>query len=293
MHEDDAVVIVKKPKKDHGGHHGGAWKVAYADFVTAMMAFFLVMWILGLSQEARQAIAAYFSDPSGFMDKYGKGASALSSNSPKSEGVLTGAGESIMSGMAKDEQRALLEKTKERLDRSIERNPEFSELRGFIEMTIAEGGLRIELVEGGESVFFESAKWDLKPAARRLLHVIARALLDVPNPISIEGHTDAHPVRPGLGYTNWELSTERANAARRALREGGFPERRILAVQGYADHNPRVPLDPYHYSNRRVSILVHYMDNPAQWIQKEHIQGNLKDSDQPFQTQSSSQGRRD
>jgi chemotaxis protein MotB len=292
MHDDDAVVIVKKPKKDHGGAHGGAWKVAYADFVTAMMAFFLVMWILGLSDESKEAIAAYFSDPSGFAEKFGKG-SALStaSNPARSNAVLPGVGDTILAGFTKSEQRAILEEAKENMTASLKKDPDFKDLRGFVEISIAEGGLRIELVEGGDAIFFESGKWDLKPAARRLLHVISRSLLEVPNPISIEGHTDAHPVRPSAGYTNWELSTERANAARRALCEVGLPERRVIAVQGYADRNPRVPLDPFHYSNRRVSILVHYMDDPAKWIQREHIQHGLDESDDAFDTRSSPTGR--
>ena len=190
-----------------------------------------------------------------------------------------GAGTKVTDAMR---ERALLEKKKEDLDRSIQSDPKLSGLKGNVEITIAEGGLRIELVEGKGSVFFESAKSDPKPETVRLLHVIAKGLQGLHNNISIEGHTDSHPVRASAGFTNWELSAERALAARRALRDGGLSEKNIVAVQGYADRNLRYPTEPFNPGNRRVSILVHFMSNPDVPTQTDDIRGRLKRSNEKF-----------
>jgi chemotaxis protein MotB len=251
---DDRPIIVVKKVSGHAAHHGGAWKVAYADFVTAMMAFFLVMWILGLSSDQKEAIAAYFKDPIGFMKTHGGGRSPIAVSStngghpsimPSMPSILKGAGEGERFKAAK-----------EYIEQKLAQAPEFRDIRNLVEVKITEDGLRVELIESREPVFFDTGSAHIRPQTVKLLHLIGRELATLPNRIAIEGHTDARPYASGeAGYSNWELSADRANAARRAiaptLRSG-----QIDKVAGLADTRLRVPADPYHYSNRRISILV-------------------------------------
>jgi chemotaxis protein MotB len=252
------VIRIVKKKKGHGGHHGGAWKVAYADFVTAMMAFFLVMWIVGLSKPVRQAIAAYFNDPAGFTKKGGAG-------TPLGEGEMQNLGGPApilpKGGYNMAEIQAQFKEAARTIKRQLERMPEFQNLKENIEINLTSEGLRIELLEKTSSLFFDSGKANLKPQTIKLLRLVSGELRKLKNPIIIEGHTDSQPLNGPNGYSNWELSTERANSARRAMMANGLRPGQVMAVRGYADQKLKKPDDPFHFTNRRVSILVAYTGN--------------------------------
>ncbi|BCW97526.1 MAG: hypothetical protein KatS3mg024_0353 [Armatimonadota bacterium] len=252
MSKDTGEIRVIKKKKGHDGHHGGAWKVAYADFVTAMMAFFLVMWIVGLSQDIKDAVAGYFSDPIGFMEAVRQG------NAPFPLGEGKGAGkekEPLTSRREADEKERLSE-AKETLEHVVLGAPEFKDLKKNVDIQLAEEGLRIDLVDGGESLFFDSASAAVKPETRRLLTRIAGELKSLPNSVVVEGHTDNRRLNRGDSYTNWELSADRANSARRVLEQSGLRPGQIVEVRGYAANRPRPGRKPEDPANRRVSILV-------------------------------------
>jgi chemotaxis protein MotB len=249
--KEQPVIIIKKKVHGHHGHHGGAWKVAYADFVTAMMAFFLVMWIVGQSNPMKAGLARYFRDPGAFDS--GKG---------DAQGLLPGAPEGIQppGTPAADEAvvaaRAVLEAAAERLRQTFEELPEFANLKDRIEIEVTPEGLRIELVDSSNESFFEVGQAGLRRETVDVLTVIAEELGRVPNRVAIEGHTDARAFT-GAAYGNWELSTERANAARRAMEEAGLDPDQIEGVRGFADRKLHFVNDPLDPRNRRVSIVVH------------------------------------
>ena len=237
-----APIIIKK-KVVHGGHHGGAWKVAYADFVTALMALFIVLWLMNSNQPIKQAVGGYFRDPSG------KG--KLPGTNLEGQGRDLNVNKDDMSGL------------KERLKSIIKLVPHFEEMKGNIELTITEEGLRIELFESAKGMFFESGRPDPSPVGKELLGVLAKELGRLPNRILIEGHTDA-ATYSGPEYSNWELSSDRANQARRAMMTTGLAENQIAQVRGFADqdlHDKQNPTDP---TNRRVSVIVKYQDEQKQ-----------------------------
>jgi len=265
------IRIVKKKGGGHG-HHGGAWKVAYADFVTAMMAFFMVMWLIGMDAKTRHAIAAYFRDPVGFMQAV----------RAKSEAVFT-INESVPPGgkntpnmprAAKDGKTALkkdrqtehkeLEEFKKYVETALSNIPELSRLKEHVKIEFVKEGLRIELLEGKEPVFFQTGSATVTPAARQLLRIIAEKVGKLDNRVIVEGHTDAQPYRYGGGYSNWELSADRANASRRVLEGAGLWKGQVAEVRGYADTRLRNPQDPFHFSNRRVSLLIPYTTEQAE-----------------------------
>ncbi len=241
------IIIVKKKKVGHGGHHGGAWKVAYADFVTAMMAFFLVMWLVNQSQDVRNAVAGYFKDPGIFEHEGGR--------SPIASGAgIVGQGTTPGTDLASAT--AALERAAERIKEQLRAIPGLRELEDQIEVTVTAEGLRIELQEGGEETFFDSGSAQVKTRTRDVLRVIAKELAHLPQAIAIEGHTDAAQFGRDRAYTNWELSADRANAARRIMEAGGLPADHVKAIRGYADSILRTPDQPYNPRNRRVSIVV-------------------------------------
>ncbi|MFZ0797859.1 MAG: flagellar motor protein MotB [Terriglobales bacterium] len=234
-------IIIKK-KGGHGGHHGGAWKVAYADFVTAMMALFIVLWLMSSSTKQEQAaISGYFKDPSGTATKVGT--------------TLAGTGENLQ--LSKQD----MAKLKEELQKSIQKMNDLDKLRKNIEMTVTAEGLRIELLESEKGTFFDSGSSKLNQSGRELVTLLAAELGKVPNHISVEGHTDAKPYTGKGNYSNWELSSDRANAARRLMQESGLRSDQVSQVRGFADQRLRNLKDPLDPSNRRVSIIVQYMSN--------------------------------
>jgi chemotaxis protein MotB len=232
------IIIIKK-KGGHGGHHGGAWKVAYADFVTAMMSLFIVLWLLSSSKPVQEAVGGYFRDPSGTAEK--KGSS------------LAGAGENFT--LTKDD----MPKLKDQLEQKIREMSDFEKLKSHIEMTVTSEGLRIELMESASGTFFDSGSPKLNADGRELLITLAQELSKLPNKLSIEGHTDSKPYAPSANYGNWELSTDRANAARRLMQANGVGAAQVTQVRGFADQNLRKTDNPLDPSNRRISLIVQYI----------------------------------
>ncbi len=270
MSKEGGEIRIVKRKKGHHGHHGGAWKVAYADFVTAMMAFFMVMWLIGLSPETRAAIAAYFRDPIGFMEAVQKSKAVFSitdalppgakntANMPVEKGDQDAEGRQRKVFKDRKTERAELEKLKQFLEARIANIPDLARLSEHVKIEFVKEGLRIELIEGPKPVFFSTGSAEVTPPARQLLTMIAREIGKLDNRVILEGHTDAQPYRYGGGYGNWELSTDRANAARRVMEAGGLWKGQVAEVRGYADTRLRTPDDPFHFSNRRVSLLIPY-----------------------------------
>lgn len=239
------VRIVVKKKKGHGGHHGGAWKVAYADFVTAMMALFIVLWIVGQSNAVKNAIAAYFKDPTVFTQGSG-GAGILPDGAPKQQSVPKTTNPSDME---------MLKAEGKKIEDAISATPALSKFKDKVQVTVTKDGLRVELVENATGLFFDVGSAQIKAETVQLLAMIAGEIGRLPNKVIIEGYTDARPYT-GVGYSNWELSTERANMARKILEEKGLKRDQILEVRGFADRNLKHPDKPLDASNRRVSILV-------------------------------------
>ncbi len=248
-------IIIKRKKAGHGGHHGGAWKVAYADFVTAMMAFFLVMWLVNQSKEVKSSVAGYFRDP-GVFDQ-------ARSDGPIAGGDLRLDPEAAppsdpMTGLAAGEL-AALEDTAKRIKQRLAEAPDLRSLGRQIEIHITRDGLRIELVDAESQTFFASGSAALAPGTEKVLELIARELGQLKNSIVIEGHTDSRPYATTDIYSNWELSADRANAARRVMERSGLQGGQVRGVRGYADRQLRVsetPLDP---RNRRVSVIVEHL----------------------------------
>jgi chemotaxis protein MotB len=267
-------IIIKRVRK--GGHakHGGAWKIAYADFVTAMMAFFLLMWLLGSTTEGdKKGIADFFNAPLKVSLMGGSGSGDSSS-------VVRGGGADLSrsTGQVKDgdvpakrrilslkalqaEQRrtelAKLEALKAKVEEAIAASPKLAAMNSQIRLDMTQDGLRIQIVDEQNRPMFDSGSAIVKPYMRDLLREIGHVLNDVPNHITLEGHTDAQPYGAGeRGYSNWELSSDRANASRREIVAGGLPDDRMLLVQGMASSKLFVPDAPQSPMNRRISIIV-------------------------------------
>jgi len=267
-------IIIKKVKK--GGHaaHGGAWKIAYADFVTAMMAFFLLMWLLGSTTEGdKKGIADFFQSPL-------KVAMLGGSGSGDSSSVVRGGGKDLTreTGQVKEGQsearkssytlralkeeqrkaeRSRLEQLKTKVESVLSENPKLAALGGQIRLDMTKEGLRIQIVDEGNRPMFDSGSALVKPYMRELLRELGSVLTEVPNRLTVEGHTDAQPFSAGdRGYSNWELSADRANASRRELVAGGLAEARMLRVQGLAASKLLDAKDPNGALNRRISIIV-------------------------------------
>jgi chemotaxis protein MotB len=236
------IVVVKK-KGGHGGHHGGAWKVAYADFVTAMMALFIVLWLMNSSEKVKKAVAGYFNDPKGTANLLG---TTMSAN-----------------GVEVTHNDDAMKRLKQKLEEEIKAKKELEKLSKQIEITITPEGLRIELIESRSGTFYQSGSARLSDSGQELLALLAGELKTLPNNLLIEGHTDAAPYSTDADYSNWELSADRANSARRLMQEDGVRTDQVTQIRGYADQLLRVKDDPYDPSNRRISILVKNQSNGA------------------------------
>ena len=266
-------IIVKRIKKTAGGHHGGAWKIAYADFVTAMMAFFLLMWLLGSTTKGDlNGISDFFKTPLKVAMSGGSGSGDSSSVIQGGGRDLTRRDGQIKKGeipatkktydlkAAKEalerEEGLRLKQLKAKIEATIEANPLLKKYKNQLLLDITSEGLRIQIVDEQNRPMFALAKAELQPYTREILHVIGIVLNEVPNRIGLSGHTDSTPYLSDIGYSNWELSTERANASRRELIIGGMAESKILRVVGLASAANLDRKDPFNPINRRISIIV-------------------------------------
>ncbi len=236
-------IIVIKKVKGHAGHHGGAWKVAYADFVTAMMALFMVLWLMASSEEVKKAVGGYFQDPTG---------------SGKMQGAKSaGLGDAL--SVTKDD----MSKLQDQLEQAMRELPEMKALEKNVQITITQEGLRIELLEKEGGLWFDSGSSSLTGNGRDMIAMLGAQLKGIPNKLVIEGHTDAKPYASTTGYTNWELSADRANTARRVLLEAGVAASQLVQIRGFAEVQLRNKKDPFDPTNRRVSVIVQYRDVPT------------------------------
>jgi len=269
MADNSNQIVVKKVKKGGHGHHGGAWKLAYADFVTAMMAFFLLMWLLGTTElSVRQGIAEYFRDP--WKPSLQGGANTGDATSviqgggedlTQSDGQvkLTNEGKEDIVAEASDSEKELeqLEMLKEKIEKMIETNPLLQQFQNQLKIDITQEGLRIQIIDSEGRPMFNSASARMESYAAEILRQIAPVINELPNKISIAGHTDAKPFPgSGQGYTNWELSADRANSARKELIKSGLKEEKMMRVVGLSSSVPFVKDDPFAATNRRISIIV-------------------------------------
>ena len=293
MSSGEGTIIIKKIVKGGGGHHGGAWKVAYADFVTAMMAFFLLLWLLNVTtDEQKHGVADYFAPSAASKSTSGSGG-LMGGTSMTTEGARVGTSspptvtmemtpprqrkpaeedesegkgeageesgemsdEEIMQQMAEREQEEF-EKAEDALREAMKDSPGLSDMAENLIIDNTPKGLRIQLVDAENTSMFPSGGSKMQENLNKILEKVADIVHRLPNQIAISGHTDSVPFRRSDGYSNWELSSERANASRRALVGFGVPISRIASVTGKADTDPLVPEDPTLPTNRRISIVL-------------------------------------
>ena len=270
------LIVVRRARRKKHGHHGGAWKVAYADFVTAMMAFFLVMWLIGVgTRQQRASISEYFKNPSmtpgnasiappGKMGPGGASDSAIklggAMDMPHGPGkdrrAATRVDAADVEKMAREREKARLENLMQQLHAAIEKSQALEPFKDQLLLDITPEGLRIQIVDKQNRPMFDTASATLKPYTVAILHELASFIDQAPNKISISGHTDDAPYNGDQGYSNWELSADRANAARRALLVGGLVEDKIARVVGLAASVPFDKADPSDPINRRISIIM-------------------------------------
>ncbi|MDP2206347.1 MAG: flagellar motor protein MotB [Alphaproteobacteria bacterium] len=280
------IIIIKRVKKSGGGHHGGAWKVAYADFVTAMMAFFLLLWLLNVTtKDQRDAISSYFRPADPMISESTSGAGGVMGGQTMSEeGAMTddktpvsqqrepaeGVGrEDGQDGIdpARITERELdqeldrrdtqaFKETEEKLREAIESVPDLKELAQNLLVDMTPEGLRIQIVDQEGKPMFELGSAKPMPQAEKLLRLITQVVRDLPNKLSVRGHTDSKPYGRDISYGNWELSADRANASRRVMLGSALDVQRIENIQGKADREHLVPTDPENARNRRISIIL-------------------------------------
>ncbi|WP_029148947.1 flagellar motor protein MotB [Methylophilus sp. 5] len=285
-----APIIVKKIKKSGGGHHGGAWKIAYADFVTAMMAFFLLMWLLGSTSKAqKEGIAEYFQTPLHMVlmgPSLGQSDSALKNTGGKDVTKKQGQVKPVegdpgklktvkledVKEVLKQAEKVKLEALKAKIEQAIEDNPTLQQFKSQLKLDITSEGLRVQIIDEQNRPMFENAKAELQPYAKQILREIGKTLNGVDNKISLSGHTDAAGYANGdHGYSNWELSADRANASRRELIAGGMDETKLMRVVGLGSAIMMDKENPFNPINRRISLIV---------MNKETEEELFKDNDQ-------------
>lgn len=232
-------IIVKRRKGGHGGHHGGAWKVAYADFVTAMMALFIVLWLTSSSENVQQSVAGYFRDPNGQKGEIGNG--------------QLGTGDGLVL------KESDMNKLRQKLEDTFKKIPDFDDkMKEKVKMMVTGEGLRIEFMENAEGFFFQSGSALPTASGRQLLSSLGKEIGKLSNGVLIEGHTDSKPFSATGEYSNWELSADRANAARRLLEAAGLSHKNVSQVRGFADQQLRDKAHPENPANRRISIVVQH-----------------------------------
>ena len=238
------IIIIKRKKVVHGGHHGGAWKVAYADFVTAMMALFIVLWLLSSSEQVKKAVGGYFTDPSGVGKDVGNG--------------LKGSGSESLS-VNKDD----MSKLKDKLEAAIMDTSTLQRIKEHVIFTVTNEGLRVELLEDETGTFFETGSPIPTSAGKDMVAKLAEEIGKLPNRVTMEGHTDAQPFTAKPDYSNWELSADRANAARRLMESYGMRADQVSQVRGFADQSPRNLADAFDPKNRRITVIILYLKTLA------------------------------
>lgn len=239
-------IIIKRKVAGHGAHHSSSWKVAYADFVTAMMALFIVLWLMNSNAQVKEAVAGYFRDPAG-------------------NGKLAGtdkAGTDKTVEVSKDN----MENLKRELEKAIKALPKFQAMKDQISITVTSEGLRIELMETKAGMFFESGNAKATDVGVGLLRLLSGELGKLPNRLLIEGHTDATPYVSKGAYSNWELSSDRANQARQLMQATGLRAGQVFQVRGFADQQLRNVKDPNDPSNRRITVIVQYLSQPVNTV---------------------------
>jgi chemotaxis protein MotB len=261
-------------KGEHGGHHGGGWKVAAADFFTSMMALFIVLWILGTSKANQAAVAAYFNHPSilkgegkGFLSKEGMIELKQSLEQIRQEEAADSAA-TVNAALVKlglegggsdtEAERNTFSASAQQLEQVLGGSEILREIRGQVKVEFTSQGMRIQMEDLKDRPLFALGSAELTPAGRELLQAVARVIAPLPNALLIEGHTDSRPYSGQRSYTNWELSGERANSARRVLEGSGLDPTRIARVVGYADRQLLNKEEPFSDQNRRISITVTY-----------------------------------
>lgn len=249
MSAEQPIIVIKK-KAAHGGHHGGAWKVAYADFVTAMMSLFIVLWLMNSTPKSvQEEIAGYFNDPKGTAAKKGSEGKPIPKETKESKEAKEARDKKEMAALKLD------------LTKAIENIALLNKVKRQIEISVTEEGLRIELVEDKNGTFFEVGSPRPTPMLADILKVLAQQLKSLPNHVSIEGYTDAQPYLNGSTYGNWELSTDRANVARRQMQDDGLRLDQVSQVRGFGDQRLHVPDNPFDPANRRVSLVVQNLED--------------------------------
>jgi chemotaxis protein MotB len=257
MSDGRKIIIVRKKVAAHAAHHGGSWKVAYADFVTAMMAFFMVMWIMSMDAGVKDMVQGYFQNPVGFKRSFSGGRNILSQGNSITNLEVR---RTVILKRRREEE-ARLQAAASAIRAEINESGLMEGLSAAVEVVVTDDGLRVEMMETGRGeTFFDKSSASLKPALREVLGVVAGKLARLQNGVIVEGHTDALPFG-GEGYTNWELSVDRANAARRVMIAGGMPGDQLVEVRGYADKQLKLPDNPLDDRNRRISLLVPF-DTP-------------------------------
>jgi chemotaxis protein MotB len=259
--QDGAPVIIKKVKKGHHGHHGGAWKIALADFMTAMFCFFLVMWLIGMAPEERAAIQAYFNDPVAFGKNPDAMINIIKAQQPKPQSGGKG------DGKGQAAQAAEYQQMEEKLEASVKSDPELARLmkEGKIQLRITNEGMVVEFVENEENgeVFFTLGSSEVRDSAKTVIGKVARLLGETGRAVKVQGHTDARPFSGG-GMDNYDLSGARANSVRRIMLQSGLTLKQVVGVEALAATQPRRQDDPNHFSNRRVTVLLPYELNAAE-----------------------------
>jgi len=261
--------IIKRVKKGGHAHHGGSWKVAFADFATAMMAFFLLLWLMGnTTEEEKDAISGYFNDPSGIQTKTGSSPSIIGEGGenasvikleniqPETEDIKKELSEGELAKLAEEKEIAKLNILKKELENLVDNNDVFNQFKDQVIIDITPAGLRIQIVDKDKRPMFDSGSPELKYYSKPILHGLAGVLKQVPNKLSITGHTDATPYTEREDYGNWELSSDRANAARRELQQGGIIESKIARVEGFSSSILFDKKQPHNPINRRIAIIV-------------------------------------
>lgn len=268
--ENNQPIIIKRVKRFAAGHHGGAWKIAFADFATAMMAFFLVLWLLSTATpEQKIAIAGYFKDPIGFSESgtpyiidLGGTPTLAPDNTLNPEEKMQPQPDKItidtdqVEGMAEQVEKERLELLLQELQNKVEENPELRKFKDQLLFEITPDGLRIQIMDAENRPMFDVGSARLKPYVEDILLAMADTIKAVPNKVSISGHTDATPYASTTEFGNWELSANRANAARRALIAGSYPENQVARIVGYASSVLFDTANPLNPVNRRIDIVV-------------------------------------